>query len=435
MRFLTAMITLLAATMAPAAADRAAVPLHTPPLTSPIEAAGTGIAPEVTARITIDDSGRVTRVEVVRIEPSTDLDPHFERAVRKRLSTWRYAPALENGKPVEIHMEWTIKFTEIEPVEEQPLEFRWSLFEETDESESYQLHVQSLPLDKRVEMLQRFAETAMEHLDPAETVKHASPRFVVYCDAHDKQVAPAVAQNMEATFAVLDEMLQPWAPPYPEPYRVAVFVYRYAKSFEALKRDVKSVEKFSGFYNPLGLIAIQMEMGSSEALMSAILHEATHAYLDRYISRPGLLLPQWLHEGLACYIGGSTIKKNQLVPGKILASEIYSTPWGLQLGSSGPRITLEEIKKAIRNGEAMGLARLISADREEFYRADMRQFYTLSWLLVHFLRHGEEEWSAGSFPQLVMYIAEGYPPEQALTAVYGPPDELEPRFRRYVLNF
>jgi TonB family protein len=441
MRFLTLIIALLAATLVVSAAeptDRAAVPLHTPPLETPVEAAGTGIAPEVTVRVTIDASGRVTRVEIVKITPSTEMDGYFERSIRETLSMWRYGPTIENGEPVEKRMEWSVRFAEIGKQEEREkrLASPWrGMRRATEEIADYRSYLLSLPLEKRTEMLQNYGETALKHLDPKQKTKHVSPHFIVYSDAYEKEVAPAVAQNMEATFNVLNGMLQPWAVPYPEPYCVVVMVYRYNRSFEALKQEVRSIEWARGFYNPLGLIALQMEGCSSTDLMSTILHEATHAFLDRYVARPGVHMPRWLDEGLADYIGGSTIKRKRLVPGKFRRSTIYMTPMGMQVGASMRQYSLEDVKRAVGKGEAISLERLVSMGHKEFYRENPQQYYTLSWLLVHFLRHGEEEWATERFPQLVLYMAEGYPPLEALTTIYGSLDELEPRFKKYVLRF
>jgi hypothetical protein len=420
----------------PELSDRAAVPLHTPPLMTPVEAAATGIAPEVTVRALIDATGRLTEAKIVKIEPSTELDEHFERVTRETLLSWRYAPAVKEGRQVESRFEWIMQFVELGEQEEGGGAFNWHhLARAEQESQSYRQHILSLPLDKRAQMLAKYAEKAMKHLDAEEITKFASPRIVVYSDAPDKSTAEKVAQNLEATFYVLADLLQPWAIPYPEPYRVVVFVYSQQASFEAMKRDIRGIEWAAGFYNPLGLIAFHMEMSSDDALLSVMLHEATHAYLDRYVARPGVLLPRWLDEGLCDYIGDSRIKKKHLVPGKTRGSAIYRTPWGLTMGPSQSRLTLDGVKLAIKKGEALSLEEMVGADRQTFYGEKRRLYYAMSWLLVHFLRHGEEGWGEEKFPKLVLYVAEGYQPAEALRQFYADPADLEPLFRNYVKKF
>jgi protein TonB len=416
--------------------DRAAVPLHTPPLTTPVEAAATGIAPEVTVRVRIDASGRVAQVDMVKIEPSTALDADFERVTRETLESWRYDPARKNGVPVEVQLEWTIQFAELGEREERDRTFQWRLLSRGElDAQSFRRRILTLPLDVRARMLEELAEKAKKHLVSKKISRFSSPRILVYTDAPDKEVGQAVAQNIEATFNVLEEILRPWVAPQPEPYKVVVFLFQSRSSFEALKRETRGIEWSAGFYNPLGLIALHREMPTSEALMSLLFHEATHAFVDRYVSRPGVLLPRWLDEGFADYIGASSIKKKQLVPGKTRRREIQRGPWGMAMTESRGQISIDGVKQAIKTGNALGLEEIVTASVQEFYGEKHEMYYAMSWLFVHFLRHGDPSWTEERFPELVLYAAEGYPPLEALRQTYGEPAELEERFHGYVKKF
>ena len=44
-------------------------------------------------------------------------------------------------------------------------------------------------------------------------------------------------------------------------------------------------------------------------------------------------------------------------------------------------------------------------------------------------------WDEEKFPQLMLYVAEGYPPLEAFKQVYGDPDELDDAFQRYIRKF
>lgn len=433
---IVALLVTSAGTAAGQTLDRAAVPLYTPPLTAPVEAAATGIAPEVTVRVLIDAAGRVADVEITRIEPSTELDAVFEKATRDGLRRWRYAPALEQDDPVEARLEWTVKFAEIGEREKETQETRWTFHgEAAGETLSYRRYILSLPLEIRTRLLEEHAQRARTHLTSGKITKYVSQRFIVYTDAPDKEVAQTIAHNLEATFNVLSGLLRPWIRSYPEPYRVVVFVYYSRSSFEALKREVRSVDWSVGFYNPLGIIALHMEMPSADSLQSVLLHEATHAYMDRYVSRPGVLLPRWLDEGLAEYLAGSRIKKGKLTPGKTRRTEIYQGPWGILMGQSANQLTLEEIRRALKKEGALNLKEMLEADRQLFYGEKRRLHYGLAWLFIHFLRHGEPGWAEDQFAQLVLFVAEGYPPLEALGLTHGEPADLEARFRGYVMKF
>ena len=80
--------------------DRRPVPLRNPPLVAPVEAAGTGVAPEVTVRVEVDARGRAAKVEVLKIQPSTALDDAFRAQAVRTLSEWRFAPAIAGGEAV-----------------------------------------------------------------------------------------------------------------------------------------------------------------------------------------------------------------------------------------------------------------------------------------------------------------------------------------------
>lgn len=131
------------------AADRAAVPLHTPPPQTPIESAGTGLAPEVTVRVRLDVRGRVSQVEVLKIQPSSSYDELFERETRETVLRWRYAPATRDGQPVEATLQWTVLFPSRQGRQEEEASLRWRSFAKGDSSsQDYRLQVQGWAEEK-----------------------------------------------------------------------------------------------------------------------------------------------------------------------------------------------------------------------------------------------------------------------------------------------
>ena len=54
-------------------------------------------------------------------------------------------------------------------------------------------------------------------------------------------------------------------------------------------------------------------MSTSEALLGTMMHEATHAFVDRHMTEPGRYLPRWLGEGFAEYVGYSEVRKGRLI--------------------------------------------------------------------------------------------------------------------------
>lgn len=203
-----------------------------------------------------------------------------------------------------------------------------------------------------------------------------------------------------------------------------------------LNREVTNVDWAAGFYSPAGLVAIHLEMQSNEALLNVMLHEATHAFVDRHVARRGVRFPRWLGEGFADYVGNSTIKKGTLIPGRTTRSRIYQTSYGSMMGPSGPAFTVAEVKQAVKRDEALSVSELMNATLETFYSEKRRMYYSMSWLLVHYLRHGQPGWAENEFPTFMLYVAEGYPAAHVLESVYGfTPSELNPAYRDYVKSF
>jgi TonB family protein len=424
----------------PAEGAEAPIPLYTPRPKTPIEAAGSDLVPEVRVRVEVDPRGRVTAVEVLGIVPSSKFDEHFERETVDTLMRWRYYPAESDGQPEPTRLEWTLKFPPLRAYEEEPGQQdsnpSWHLLDRGEDSgDRYRRYVLSLPVDERLDMLKDFVATAEGHLNRDSIKEHATGRVIALTDAPSGEVARVLADNVESTFNILQEILKSKVEPQPEPHKIVAVIYASEQSFKGLVREVRANEKWAGFYNPAGLLAFHMNMPSNESLTGLLLHEATHAYVDRYVARPGVIVPRWLGEGFAEYIGNSTIKKKQLVPGKTRRTEVYRSQWASQAGRSQNLVTAREVQDAVRRGEAMSLEEVVTAGPHEFYGERSRMFYAMSWLLVHFLRHGEEGWAENEFPSLMLYVAEGYPALETLRQFYGEPDDLEPSFHEYVKSF
>ncbi|MBZ0089145.1 MAG: hypothetical protein K8H90_02075, partial [Thermoanaerobaculia bacterium] len=261
------------------------------------------------------------------------------------------------------------------------------------------------------------------------------PRVVARSDAESERTATAVAGNVEAIFATLARELLPGFVQQPERIKLQVVAYRSRASYAALMREMPEYEWSAGFYSPAGLIAFHLEQPSDEAATALLLHEAAHAFLDRYVVRRGVALPRWFGEGLAQYVGNSEVRDGRLVPGQ-KARGRYEL-WRGQHVRVDSEASLEaaQLQRALRKGEGPGVARLLGATPETFYGAGRELYYGSAWLFVHYLRHGAPDWATTRFPQLVLYLAEGYPDDVAVRQLYGDPDALEAAFRAYAKSF
>jgi Gram-negative bacterial TonB protein C-terminal len=399
---------------------------------TPEAAAGSGVAPEVKVRVTVDATGRVSKAEVLKIEPSSPFDDAFRRATVDNLLDWHYAPARADGKSVETVLVWSVQFLAKEAPEASQGGLAGAVGDETGSLR--RARVFGLPLAARKALLERDVKVAEKHLDATHRQRADSPRFVVVSDAPAAGVAQTVAGNLEAAYNVLDALFRPQIEPQPEPYKVIAYVYWSRASFEATRAELEMPSGPTGFYGAPGFLVFHLEAGDADDVLHVMLHEAFHAYADRHLSRPGTSLPLWLDEGFAEYFGNSDIEKGKLVPGRIVRGKLVMVHGGgAYRRQTYAAFTLDDVRRQIHEGKALPLAQLMTADRRFFYGGARNLCYAMAWLAVHFLRHGGPEWATDNFPTLVLYLAEGYPTADALRAAYGAtPEELEEAFRAYV---
>lgn len=435
------LVALLLATIAtPLPAElRPPVPLRTPALLVPEASIGSGLTPEASVRVSLDARGRVEKIEVLSIVPSSDFDEVFRSAIVDVLSEWRYAPQLRDGAAEPTRLEWRIRFPA------RAAEARGGAHDEIlpmavgridgADAESRRAAILALPEKQRLALLDEELRAALATLDQARTRKASTARFVVHTDAEHADVAQGIANNLEAIFNVLAQELIPGIDRLPERYKIQVVAYRTRSSYVDLMSRTPTFEWSSGYYHPAGLIAFHLEQQTNDDVLSLLLHEATHAFFDRHLVQRGVALPRWLGEGFAEYVGNSEIRKGRLVPGKTVRGKYVIAGGGVaRIDTSGGQ-QLDEAKRALRKGEGLSLRDLLGAEPDTFYGERRSLYYASAWLLVHYLRDGGDGWATERFPKFLLYLAEGYPAEAALRALYGPIDVADGAFRDYVRSF
>ncbi len=425
------LLLLLAAGSTPAVAD-GPLAIHSPQLMVPDETAGSGISPEVAVRLSIDERGKVTAVEVRSITPASEYDGLFRERVTETLSSWRFAPATKDGRPVASTLDWRVRFPAKAAISEShgfTAPMRGSDFEERRAA------ILALTVEARRKLLDLAGQSALAQLDPAKKSEASTARFVVHTDSDQPHVATVIANNLEAIFNVLATELLPEVELQSERYKILVFAYRSRSEYQAFISSYPWSENTAGYYSAVGIIAFDLEQPTNDAVMSILLHEATHAFLDRHILRPGVALPRWLGEGFAEYVGSSAIQNGRLKPGKTLVHKYAFHAGEVASFRTGAGYNLDEARTALRKGKGIGLRELLEASPEVFYGERSRLYYASAWLLVHYLRDASPENATRRFPQLLLYLAEGYPQLAAFRSLYGTVEAADGDFHRYVKEF
>ena len=413
--------------------------LHAPQLLTPLETAGTGLAPRVTVELTVSLTGKVTDLNIREIDPSSDYDDLFEEELRRKVGSWRFAPALRNGTPVERELTWVLEFLPAgdgawSPTKVVPgLE---ALIRDEEPAHARLMQIYTLPVERQMTYLRTLAEKAEKPFESANRRQLAHGGIVVVTDHPDDDAAQAILNTVRAAQSITLEVFGQGIPLEPPRLPLLLFCYRSKAQYTQFVQSVDGILETSGYFCPPGVIGFHAEHQTRQTLISTLVHEVVHATMYRYIVKPGNVLPRWISEGLADYLGNSKIKKGQLMPGEHDWTQVYRSQAFLWRGKSLSQLRLNSVRERIRQGPALTVEAIVSADRDTFYGENMGLYYAQSWLLVHFLRHGNEEWTDQHFLDFVLYVAEGYRAEVAFEEVYGnPPSAFEDAYREYARRF
>jgi hypothetical protein len=428
--------------LAAATREHGPIPLYQPELLTPDAAAGAGVRPLVRAKLKIDTAGKVAGVEITAVEPSSPLDDVFRDAARAALSAWRFAAAEKDGQAVPSETSVALQFDPpVTPYGGKPpaLDVGMTGVDRSFESLRYQARARILAMlaSERRKLADRTAAQAEALLKPGQRVTAADEWFEVVTDYGGQKQADTLLHNAGATYAALYKLLGERIPPRPREDRIRIYVFETASQYRAFVAESAPFEGSDGVYSAAGIVATHAQHRSTGYFILVLLHETTHAFMDRHVTRAGVQLPRWLDEGLAEYVGMSDIKDRKIVPGgHAKRQELIAVNGMPGLWQTESKVRADQAKRAQRQKKALTLEELVSAGPETFYGKDYDLYYSQGWLAVHFLRHGRPEWADGAFPKFLLYAAEGYPADQALRTAYGSDaSELEAAYQRYVTSF
>lgn len=388
---------------------------------------------QVQVGLAIDAEGRPTAVEVAEIEPAGVADEEIRAYIEREGKRWRFVPALADGVPVAGEFRVVLRYELDAAAGEGALVSSW-LRQETRTERRARLF--GRPIEDQRRDLAELVASAERLLGADHRKGVKTSRVVLRADIPDEGSAAALANNVEVVLASLDSLFGEVIAPQPLPFPFEVVVYRSRMSFHQLSKEVGFEQTWvDGLFAAPGLLAFHTELPTIENLLSLLIHETTHAWLERVVVKPGVVVPEWLSEGLAEYVGNSEVRKGKLVPGRVAKGRVIISggiPWRYDTSDA---LSLKDLRLLYRKGEGLTLVDLVGADRELFYGPQAHQFYTSAWLLVHFLRHGEKGWE-DHFSQLLLAIGEGYDPALAVEAIYGAPlSAFEARFAKYAQDF
>lgn len=206
--------------------------------------------------------------------------------------------------------------------------------------------------------------------------------------------------------------------PYDRESRVFLF-YSFYKFNELLVGDWRfHVSRPKGHYRPwFDAITIHTDPGGGQSLADTLLHEAAHQLVEQRLL--GGQAPQaiWLSEGLASYFGYTAINREGLRPGVVGRKEVALLKGGDAESGAEARARLKEFNRAARGANAPFAEVMAIRDPAVFYGPQASRYYSASWLLVHFLLHGDDGAHAAGFARWLEAIAGGEPDADLLAEI------------------
>jgi protein-S-isoprenylcysteine O-methyltransferase Ste14 len=238
--------------------------------------------------------------------------------------------------------------------------------------------------------------------------------YVIRSSATEEQTRE-IALAAEIVYSGYRPLLELWQRPVVSHPKLGIKLFRDRREFRRCNRVRGWAE---AFYQPP--YCYQYYSADEVHPYHWMMHEATHQLND---AAARLRLPQWLEEGLACYVSTSRIVDSSLHLGDI-DTNTYPIWW---LGSVELSGDLDADKK---QGTIIPLRAILSGQGGPSMNRHFNLYYLHWWSLTHFLMHYENgQYKAG----LGRLIADGGGPP-AFEKHIGPIESIESQWYAYLAD-
>ena len=187
-----------------------------------------------------------------------------------------------------------------------------------------------------------------------------------------------------------------------EPARIFLF-WSYADYNQLVGGSFgRSLLRPKGHYGTMfDAIALHTDSDVGGGLGDTIVHEAAHRLVDRRLYAGSGVSAPWVAEGLAEYFGRTRIdEQGAFEPGVVggKAMPLFSDGKA-RADAADSKARLRSLERALRAGEAAIAGAVVRADPATFYGQATLEHYATSWLLVHWLLHGQDPSRAAGFAE------------------------------------
>jgi len=248
----------------------------------------------------------------------------------------------------------------------------------------------------------------------------------------DPRVDPkAVATLLEEFHGYFDEH---WSgtlelQPHETLSRVFLF-YSFHKYNQLLAGDWRfsDVRPKGHYLGGINAVTLHTDSAAASDLADVLIHEATHLLFGERLFTEEHPIPTWVNEGLASYFGYTYMDDDgRFHPGVIGGKKVSLMRGTPAEPGRESKQRLNSLKRSMKSkGEGPGMTDVAwIQDPADFYSRPQWS-YSASWILVHFLLHGEDGTHRDAFARYLVQASRGQGgPETLLLELGTNVEELE----------
>jgi hypothetical protein len=222
--------------------------------------------------------------------------------------------------------------------------------------------------------------------------------------------------------------------------RGRVYLFYSFHDYNQLLTGRKEFTSFrpTGHYRPLiDVIVIYTDQVSPAELPYVLVHEAAHQLVEQRIFAGRGPPSLWLGEGLASYFGHTLRDRSGgFREGAIGGKGVSVVGGGVKQRARTGADLLKTFRRSLKEADDFSVSDVVAIrDPAVFYGEGSAGSYTASWLLVHFLFHGDQGAHAEAFAAYLEDEIDGKGGAETLLSRIGlSADRLDARFRDHVLD-
>ena len=292
------------------------------------------------------------------------------------------------------------------------------------------------PLPAREEEAEALVARADELIRNKAYDSAATAHYKVKTD--DPRLLPAKAAGLLEEFRTFFD--QYWGgklelKPYDKLGRIYLFYSRfhYSRLFEGVSRA--ATDWTVGHYREFeDIVALHTDSVGLAGLPDALLHEAAHQLVQQRLYGPETQPSPWLAEGLATYFGNmERDAQGRFLPEKIGDKSAWLFREGDRSGDGMARHQARAYGSLLRKKTARPIDEMIRmTGMDSFYAEGRDERYAASWLLVHFLMHGDAGAHAAPFARyLAREIREDVTAADFYKEIGMTPEQLQAAFEKH----